>query len=263
MAIYTPPPILTTIMGINAVPTKTQLYYLESRYYNPEWGRFLNADAFVSTGGLLGNNMFAYCNNNPVVLVDVSGCRPTNHFLRECFDGGTSSGSANTEFLMAFYGVDSPREIPQMPEGAMVFVENITSVSFNMGLCFFEGRTIVMDANKYCEYFFSGIGFSYSMSIPLDVTVSQGYVYGVKHVEDYCGNFVGGSVNMLSNISGGAYASQDVYAQITGGMSYSSSLGFSVTYYITAQTGWIYGTAPMTVISNPYQFSPFSTSPCL
>jgi RHS repeat-associated core domain len=25
--------------------TETQLYYLNSRYYNPEWGRFINADA--------------------------------------------------------------------------------------------------------------------------------------------------------------------------------------------------------------------------
>ena len=54
--------------------TETTLYYLQSRYYNPELGRFINADALVSTGqGLLGNNMFAYCLNNPVVLADSSG----------------------------------------------------------------------------------------------------------------------------------------------------------------------------------------------
>jgi len=30
-------------------------------------GRFINSDVFVSTGqGLLGNNMFAYCGNNPL-----------------------------------------------------------------------------------------------------------------------------------------------------------------------------------------------------
>ena len=52
----------------------TGLYYLQSRYYNPEWGRFINADAFVSTGqGILGNNMFAYCRNNPVRRIDISG----------------------------------------------------------------------------------------------------------------------------------------------------------------------------------------------
>jgi RHS repeat-associated protein len=52
----------------------TGLYYLQSRYYNPQWGRFLNADAYISTGqGLLGNNMFAYCLNNPVNSCDPCG----------------------------------------------------------------------------------------------------------------------------------------------------------------------------------------------
>ena len=54
--------------------SETSLYYLQSRYYNPEIGRFLNADAFVATGqGELGNNMFAYCLNNPVILEDTTG----------------------------------------------------------------------------------------------------------------------------------------------------------------------------------------------
>ena len=53
---------------------ETGLYYLQSRYYNPEWGRFLNADRYVSTGtGMLGYNMFAYCNNNPVMFTDPTG----------------------------------------------------------------------------------------------------------------------------------------------------------------------------------------------
>lgn len=54
--------------------TETGLYYLQSRYYNPKVGRFLNADAFTTTGqGLLGNNMFAYCLNNPVNYMDPTG----------------------------------------------------------------------------------------------------------------------------------------------------------------------------------------------
>ena len=54
--------------------TETELYYLITRYYDPEVGRFLNADVYVSTGqGILGNNMFAYCGNNPVVRIDENG----------------------------------------------------------------------------------------------------------------------------------------------------------------------------------------------
>ena len=43
------------------------LYYLNSRYYDSNTGRFINADGYVSTGqGIIGNNMFAYCGNNPI-----------------------------------------------------------------------------------------------------------------------------------------------------------------------------------------------------
>lgn len=52
---------------------EVDLYYLQSRYYDPERGRFINADGLVSTGGLLGSNMFAYCNNNSVCYTDYTG----------------------------------------------------------------------------------------------------------------------------------------------------------------------------------------------
>lgn len=69
--------------------SESGLYYLQSRYYDPEVGRFLNADAFASTGqGLLGNNMFAYCGNNPVIRIDPNGCLPQwlNHFCQEALN---------------------------------------------------------------------------------------------------------------------------------------------------------------------------------
>jgi len=54
--------------------TETGLYYLQSRYYNPEWGRFINADALGGqVGELLSHNIFAYCSNNPIVFNDQSG----------------------------------------------------------------------------------------------------------------------------------------------------------------------------------------------
>lgn len=53
---------------------ETGLYYLQSRYYDPQTHRFLNADEFPATGqGVLGNNMFAYCGNNPISRIDASG----------------------------------------------------------------------------------------------------------------------------------------------------------------------------------------------
>ena len=54
--------------------TDLGLHYLQSRYYDPETGRFVNGDAYAQTGtGLLDKNMFAYCLDDPVNLVDPSG----------------------------------------------------------------------------------------------------------------------------------------------------------------------------------------------
>ena len=52
----------------------TEMYFLKSRYYNPELHRFISADGYVQTGqGVLDKNMFAYCLNNPVNRVDSDG----------------------------------------------------------------------------------------------------------------------------------------------------------------------------------------------
>ena len=56
---------------------ETGLYYLQSRYYNPEWGRFINADIIeilqLSKEEPVNANLFSYCNSNPVLLSDHEG----------------------------------------------------------------------------------------------------------------------------------------------------------------------------------------------
>ncbi len=57
--------------------TETGFYYLQSRYYDPVVGRFLNADdvsAFaVEQGSLLQYNPFVYCLNDPISRADENG----------------------------------------------------------------------------------------------------------------------------------------------------------------------------------------------
>ena len=62
----------------------TGLYYLNSRYYDPVMCRFVNADGYASTGqGIKGNNMYAYCQYNPIMLIDQGGICPEG-FLGPC-----------------------------------------------------------------------------------------------------------------------------------------------------------------------------------
>ena len=54
---------------------ETGLYYLQSRYYDPFTGRFVNADVYADTqsGTPLSTNMFAYCENNAINKSDDEG----------------------------------------------------------------------------------------------------------------------------------------------------------------------------------------------
>ena len=69
--------------------SETGFYYLQSRYYDPENHRFINADSFASTGqGFVGTNMFAYCNNKPIINSDPSGHALRSNLTAIC-DGGS------------------------------------------------------------------------------------------------------------------------------------------------------------------------------
>ena len=46
-------------------------YYLRSRYYRAEWGRFLSADSIIN------GNLYAYCRNSPITCFDPSGEKHT------------------------------------------------------------------------------------------------------------------------------------------------------------------------------------------
>ncbi len=119
----------------------TGLYYLQSRYYDPEIGRFLNADVYVSTGqGFVGNNMFAYCLNNPVILDDLSGRL------------ATLSGIANPN-VMAADSTTSPYWTPPTwrPDGTgkgknwNLFNSDVDTVLESNTLSFYKGQLVIRE----------------------------------------------------------------------------------------------------------------------
>jgi len=63
--------------------SEIQMYYCQSRYYNPQWRRFINADITLDTGGhVLGTNVFAYCVNDPI-----NGSDPCGHCYHKTNNG--------------------------------------------------------------------------------------------------------------------------------------------------------------------------------
>ena len=130
------------------------MYYLQSRYYNPTWGRFINADALVSTGqGIIGNNMFAYCNNNSVNAKDPDGHAlmyvsfRDDPMLNMFFGGGGGGGGG-----YAFAGFSSAKDkIKKFEE--YVTNESEATAKQNLkghGMSFYKGVPIfAVDAMEY------------------------------------------------------------------------------------------------------------------
>ena len=85
--------------------TETGLYFLQTRYYDPETGRFLNRDSvsYADPETINGLNLYAYCLNNPVEYVD-----PTGHsvlvFLAATFISFTASFTSSAVTQAIFNG---------------------------------------------------------------------------------------------------------------------------------------------------------------
>lgn len=57
---------------------ESSMYYCKTRYYVPQWGRWLSADSieYLNTNSINGLNLYCYCFNNPIIYVDSSGYFP-------------------------------------------------------------------------------------------------------------------------------------------------------------------------------------------
>ena len=130
---------------------ETGLYYLQSRYYDPELGRFINADAFTTTGqGLLGNNMFAYCGNNPVNCTDPTGMfwKGIGNFFSKVWNGIKTwakntfgAGSSTTATIAKI-------ETPIIPDPSPITVKTGTKTTQTVSEHGDSSKPISVYANK-------------------------------------------------------------------------------------------------------------------
>lgn len=84
--------------------SETGYYYLQSRYYDPEIGRFINADklevASITKATTSGCNLFAYCSNSPICSFDYSGEFAPNIIIGAIF--GAVSGAFS--YILSQFG---------------------------------------------------------------------------------------------------------------------------------------------------------------
>ena len=99
--------------------TETGFYFLQSRYYDPQTGRFLNADGQLNTSlGLDGANLYSYCMNNPTNMVDYDGFKPGDLFttvdaaaIDFAMNYNGKSIKENVEYATSIYAVNCTKKV--------------------------------------------------------------------------------------------------------------------------------------------------------
>ena len=156
------------------------LYYLQSRYYDPQLGRFINADTFASTGqGLLGNNMFAYCNNNPISNYD-----PTGESLLGAIIGGAIGGA-----LISV--VSHTHNNPEATLGSIANALLVGAITGGLG-----GAAGVVSAAKGVFSIVSGMVAGIYSGLTTEGTVGQKIAIGITAgVITTAGTFLGAGID--------------------------------------------------------------------
>ena len=136
-----------------------KLYYLQSRYYDPETGRFINADdvSYLAPETIHGLNLYAYCLNNPVMYVDPSGHVALSAVIIGAIVGaivgslyGGLTASAKGENILA--GVVAGAIGGALMGAAAAFASTFISSAF-------AGKAVVLNLTKgISTAFFSGLG---------------------------------------------------------------------------------------------------------
>ena len=102
-------------------PPETGFYYLNSRYYSPEFGRFINADGIIDNRGLITQNLFAYCGNNPVNNYDPSG----NFFISGTIGVFTGIGIV----LIGIIAILTVNQTAEIVKNVVELASNITNTN--------------------------------------------------------------------------------------------------------------------------------------
>ena len=175
--------------------TETGWYYLQSRYYDPAICRFINADVYLSTGqGVLGHNCYAYCSDNPIIRIDISGKIDYIYKL-----DGTYTVEDNRNSFEKFFGIQTPDKYYIEVDGIRYLAnskETVTLYAFdNIELDFLDTKfdELISEAEEEAVTFerimAESIGGNLDFKLQLDDSTLY-YADGIVYNKNEMGNFM-------------------------------------------------------------------------
>ena len=186
---------------------ETELYFLKSRYYDPELGRFMTIDdvSYLDPDTINGLNLYAYCGNNPVLGYDPNGTFNWKKFAivaglaitttaAVVLSGGSALLIAGVVATGSVLSVSAGLETTAVMDASVTLPLPAKLFGLNPGALPKVGVSLVLDfKNMNTELYFHG-GASFGVVSP-GATYSVGFIENYHNPGDYAGHFINGGVN--------------------------------------------------------------------
>ena len=173
-----------------SVADASGLLYMNARYYNPATARFLSQDTYTgSASAPWTQHLYAYCNNNPVNLIDPTGHAPVGPMQKNRVyinDGG--SGLSSYELMELSVTSEDPLEKYSSIRDSIV-IKRENEVQFLLNQC--EDKTIDLISNygmtNACDMLANQIRIAYFEIYNEEFFATQGQLsFEIQlHIEGY------------------------------------------------------------------------------
>ncbi len=216
--------------------TETGLYFLKTRYYDPEVGRFITIDdlSYLDPDTINGINLYAYCGNNPVMRTDSNG----SSWWSDFWDGFLTA--ICTVLIVAAVVVLS---VATMGVGAAVtgalgggLIASIIGGAVGgaiTGAIFGAGISIVSQGltNGYGNISWEQVGKD-TLSGAVSGAIAGGVFGAIKHVASAAkiARGLSGLTKAENNVSKASQALKDVPMKIKGGVMSTERIAAQLSY---------------------------------
>ena len=181
--------------------SETNFYYLNSRYYSPEFCRFISPDSvdYLEPRSFNGLNLYCYCANNPIMNIDPSG-----HFLIAAILIGLAISWTVSSIISYYLGEQLVSGASSVYGGVQTIATGVSLLAYGPVGWVLGGTTIVLGA----------------VNIAFGTAELQQHFAGNNWINDtgitgglYTGLYVGSSIASFVVSIGGNYYKTTIHGQ--------------------------------------------------
>lgn len=221
------------------------LYFLKTRYYDPEIGRFITIDdiSYLDPESINGLNLYAYCGNNPVNCVDPTGHFPIAALIIGIAIGALAGGITNAFSSAIIEGNTGWALVGDIISGALVGAALGAATTLGglvaIGAITGMAAPISMGISTVSSYVI-GVGsyaISHSLkneSVTLNEAASYGIAIAVKSIFNFGIGYLYGASGNWSTLNQGVYTNMFREFREVGYGILGSILGAATSYFITS-----------------------------